>query len=218
MMAGDLRGDDPANGLKANPNTIYDPTTGNPDGSGRQPIWATNNIADDRALQFAVPKRQVPQRHPHQPHQPRLGEIDELAAEGARTLSGAAPVHRRRAAIISPPPISLSIAPLPTKRSTGTPPTSSACSAMSDISLQRYGSATVRRSRRRPDQQLWRQRRKRRRVHSYGISYWRLRGYSEFRARRQLRLDTNGHKLAPVGSQYQPGAGYSRDSRHQRHS
>jgi hypothetical protein len=46
MMGGDLRGDDAANGLSANPNIIYDPTTGNPNGSGREPIWATNNIAD----------------------------------------------------------------------------------------------------------------------------------------------------------------------------
>jgi hypothetical protein len=38
MMQGDLRGADPANGLAANPYVVYDPTTGNPDGSDRQPF------------------------------------------------------------------------------------------------------------------------------------------------------------------------------------
>lgn len=38
MMQGDLRGSDPANGLAANTDVIYDPTTGNADGSGRMPI------------------------------------------------------------------------------------------------------------------------------------------------------------------------------------
>ncbi len=38
MMNGDLSGADPANGLAANPYVVYDPTTGNPDGSGRLPF------------------------------------------------------------------------------------------------------------------------------------------------------------------------------------
>jgi Carboxypeptidase regulatory-like domain/TonB dependent receptor-like, beta-barrel len=46
MMQGDLRGADPANGLAANADTIYDPTTGNADGSGRTPIYASNNPLD----------------------------------------------------------------------------------------------------------------------------------------------------------------------------
>src|SRR6185437_9679358 len=46
MMNGDLRGSDAANGLGANADTIYDPTTGNADGTGRLPIYATNNPAD----------------------------------------------------------------------------------------------------------------------------------------------------------------------------
>ncbi len=46
MMQGDLRGADAANGLAANPYTIYDPTTGNPDGSDRKPMYATNVPSD----------------------------------------------------------------------------------------------------------------------------------------------------------------------------
>jgi hypothetical protein len=42
MMSGDLRGADAGNGLAANPYVIYDPTTGNPNGSGRHPF--VNNI------------------------------------------------------------------------------------------------------------------------------------------------------------------------------
>lgn len=46
MMAGDLRGSDMANGLAANADVVYDPTTGNANGTGRLPIYATNNPAD----------------------------------------------------------------------------------------------------------------------------------------------------------------------------
>jgi hypothetical protein len=46
MMQGDLRGADPANGLAANADTIYDPTTGNADGTGRTPFFASNNPGD----------------------------------------------------------------------------------------------------------------------------------------------------------------------------
>src|ERR1041385_4940076 len=47
MMAGDLRGNDPSNGLAPNPNIVYDPTTGNPDGSGRSP-FVNNRIPANR--------------------------------------------------------------------------------------------------------------------------------------------------------------------------
>ncbi len=46
MMQGDLRGSDPANGLAANADMVYDPTTGNANGSGRAAIWANNNPLD----------------------------------------------------------------------------------------------------------------------------------------------------------------------------
>lgn len=46
MMQGDLRGSDPANGLAKNSDLIYDPTTGNADGSGRSQIYATGNAGD----------------------------------------------------------------------------------------------------------------------------------------------------------------------------
>ncbi|MGH9351137.1 MAG: carboxypeptidase regulatory-like domain-containing protein, partial [Terriglobia bacterium] len=46
MMAGDLRGSDPVNGLKANADNIYDPATGKGDGTGRTQIYATDNPAD----------------------------------------------------------------------------------------------------------------------------------------------------------------------------
>ncbi|HZQ54831.1 MAG TPA: TonB-dependent receptor [Bryobacteraceae bacterium] len=46
MMQGDLRGSDPANGLAANSVIIYDPTTGNADGTGRSQIYATNVPSD----------------------------------------------------------------------------------------------------------------------------------------------------------------------------
>lgn len=46
MMQGDLRGSDPANGLAANSDIVYDPTTGNADGTGRTQIYATNNAGD----------------------------------------------------------------------------------------------------------------------------------------------------------------------------
>jgi Carboxypeptidase regulatory-like domain/TonB dependent receptor-like, beta-barrel len=42
MMQGDLRGNDAANGLAANSRIVYDPTTGNADGTGRTQIYATN--------------------------------------------------------------------------------------------------------------------------------------------------------------------------------
>ena len=47
MMNGDLSGSDPANGLAANVDVIYDPTTGNADGSGRTP-FAGNVIPASR--------------------------------------------------------------------------------------------------------------------------------------------------------------------------
>lgn len=43
MMRGDLRGNDPANGLKANSDVIYDPTTGSAGGAGRSQIMASDN-------------------------------------------------------------------------------------------------------------------------------------------------------------------------------
>ncbi|TAM82748.1 MAG: hypothetical protein EPN47_08840 [Acidobacteria bacterium] len=46
MMAGDLRGNDPANGLARNADIVYDPTTGNANGTGRTQIYATNNPND----------------------------------------------------------------------------------------------------------------------------------------------------------------------------
>src|SRR5690242_16339766 len=46
MMQGDLRGSDAANNLAANADIIYDPTTGNPDGSGRSQIYSTNVVSD----------------------------------------------------------------------------------------------------------------------------------------------------------------------------
>ncbi|HXE10631.1 MAG TPA: TonB-dependent receptor [Bryobacteraceae bacterium] len=46
MMQGDLSGSDAANGLAANADIIYDPTTGNTDGSGRTQIFANNNPGD----------------------------------------------------------------------------------------------------------------------------------------------------------------------------
>ena len=46
MMAGDLQGNDPASGLKANADIVYDPTTGNPDGTGRTQIYANNDPND----------------------------------------------------------------------------------------------------------------------------------------------------------------------------
>ncbi len=46
MMQGDLGGSDPANGLAKNADIIYDPTTGNADGSGRTQIYATNVVSD----------------------------------------------------------------------------------------------------------------------------------------------------------------------------
>jgi Carboxypeptidase regulatory-like domain/TonB dependent receptor-like, beta-barrel len=46
MMAGDLSGNDPANGLAANADIVYDPTTGNADGTGRTQIYATNDPTD----------------------------------------------------------------------------------------------------------------------------------------------------------------------------
>jgi hypothetical protein len=46
MMQGDLRGNDPTNGLNPNADIVYDPTTGNADGTGRTQIFATNNSAD----------------------------------------------------------------------------------------------------------------------------------------------------------------------------
>ncbi len=47
MMGGNLQGADSANGLAANPDVIYDPTSGNPDGSGRHP-FANNIIPNNR--------------------------------------------------------------------------------------------------------------------------------------------------------------------------
>ncbi|HET9177235.1 MAG TPA: TonB-dependent receptor [Terriglobia bacterium] len=46
MMAGDLQGNDPANGLNANSDIVFDPTTGNADGTGRTQIYATNDPND----------------------------------------------------------------------------------------------------------------------------------------------------------------------------
>ncbi len=46
MMNGDLRGADPANGLAANADIVYDPTTGNANGSGRTQIYSTNIPTD----------------------------------------------------------------------------------------------------------------------------------------------------------------------------
>lgn len=46
MAAGDLTGLDAANGLTGNPDIVYDPTTGNADGTGRTQIYATNNPND----------------------------------------------------------------------------------------------------------------------------------------------------------------------------
>jgi hypothetical protein len=46
MMNGDLSGSDPANGLTGNADIIYDPTTGNPDGTGREQMYATGNAGD----------------------------------------------------------------------------------------------------------------------------------------------------------------------------
>ncbi|PYT80687.1 MAG: hypothetical protein DMG40_12060 [Acidobacteria bacterium] len=46
MMAGDLRGNDPANGLANNADIIYDPTTGDSAGNNRTQIYATNNPSD----------------------------------------------------------------------------------------------------------------------------------------------------------------------------
>ncbi|HEX5410847.1 MAG TPA: TonB-dependent receptor [Terriglobia bacterium] len=46
MAAGDLTGNDPANGLTGNTDIVYDPTTGNADGTGRTQIYATNDPND----------------------------------------------------------------------------------------------------------------------------------------------------------------------------
>jgi carboxypeptidase family protein len=46
MAAGDLTGDDPANGLTGNADIVYDPTTGNANGTGRTQIYATNDPSD----------------------------------------------------------------------------------------------------------------------------------------------------------------------------
>jgi Carboxypeptidase regulatory-like domain len=46
MAAGDLTGIDPANGLTGNADIVYDPTTGNADGTGRTQIYATNDPTD----------------------------------------------------------------------------------------------------------------------------------------------------------------------------
>jgi hypothetical protein len=60
MMNGDLRGSDAANGLAANADFVYDPTTGNADGAGRQPIYATNNPADTPITMLSAKARRVP--------------------------------------------------------------------------------------------------------------------------------------------------------------
>lgn len=46
MMNGDLQGTDPASGLGANADIIYDPTTGDSSGNNRTQIFSTNNSAD----------------------------------------------------------------------------------------------------------------------------------------------------------------------------
>ena len=46
MMQGDLQGNDPANGLDPNARIVFDPTTGNADGTGRTQIYATNDPND----------------------------------------------------------------------------------------------------------------------------------------------------------------------------
>ena len=45
MINGDLRGNDPGNGLASNSDTVYDPTTGNPDGTGRTQMMASDDPA-----------------------------------------------------------------------------------------------------------------------------------------------------------------------------
>ena len=112
MMQGDLRGSDPENGLAANPYVIYDPTTGN--------------------AEWLRPRSVSQQHHSLQPDQSGVPETPEPAATGAGTVPAQRQYAARRAVTISPPLLSPSTAPPPTRRSIGTPATSSPCSATWD--------------------------------------------------------------------------------------
>jgi len=98
MMNGELSGSDPANGLAANADVIYDLTTGNADGSGRTPF--TGNV---------IPASRI------SPVAQKLMTLLQKARAGFYR----APVRLRRVRIILQPLTSPSITLPRTKRSTG---------------------------------------------------------------------------------------------------
>ena len=117
--AGRLAGLDPANGLAANADTIYDPTTGNADGTGRTPFFASNNPGDpahyNALCDSPTCANMIPTSRLSPVSQKLMGLLQKAPGRFLPSASSSAPSDNYLAATIS-----LSTASPRTKRSTGT--------------------------------------------------------------------------------------------------